>query len=92
MLVFIFIMAVEPPKYKPIALPRLNPLQALQIKISNVMKAFLTIIICICFVGLVAECDNLVVLVVSKLACALVMVICGKLMTRYIDEELNEQV
>lgn len=57
------------------------------------MKAFLTIVICICFVGLVADCDNLVVLVVSKLACALVMVICGKLLTRYMsDEELNEQV
>lgn len=57
------------------------------------MKAFFTIVICICFVGLVADCDNLVVLVVSKLACALVMVICGKLLTRYMsDEELNEQV
>ena len=57
------------------------------------MKTFLTIVIALCFLGLVAECDNLTLFILSKLACALVMVVCGKLFTRYMTEdELNEEV
>lgn len=57
------------------------------------MKTFLTIVIALCFLGLVAECDNLALLVISKLICALTIVVCGKLFTKYMtDEELNEEV
>ena len=55
------------------------------------MKTLLSIVICICFFGLVADCDNFTTLVVSKLTCVVVMSVCFRLFTRFCltDDERN---
>lgn len=58
------------------------------------MKSILSVVIVACMLVLVSECDSLATLVISKLVAIAVLVLCGRLFTRFCmtDEELNERV
>ena len=57
------------------------------------MKALLTIVFFVAFVGLFAECDDFLILAIVKGVLILVMFACVKLLPRYMtEEELNEEV
>ena len=62
-------------------------------KRKRVMRTICTIVIMICLLVLVSECDNLMVFVVSKLIAGGLLVVFGNLFAKVMtDEELNEKV
>lgn len=57
------------------------------------MRTIYGLIIWVCLIVLMSECDNMVAFIMSKAIAAVVMVVVGKLFVKTMSkEELNEEV
>lgn len=57
------------------------------------MKTLLSLLIWLCVIALLAECDSLSLCIIIKSVAGLLLLICGKALSGILtDEEINEEV